>query len=280
MSMTVSTTPHAEAGRDADQGFVVYSHVGVSSTSAAPGTAQGELTLRPDLRGPSGVAATPLLVMALDSVATATAPLASAVPSRVAVEVLDPAQDVHRLRIDGRVRRHGRSQIFYDAQIRADDDSGAGSRLVGYGSVTMAVTGPPVPEYAGHAPSARATADVRPRSLAETFGAARIGDCAYEIEPLTARIGFGRLHAGVMSAAAEAAATDAVRAETGPGVPIRSARLDAELLTGGKVGPFLVRPDVLACDGGTATCLVEVVDRAADTLIALLLVGLNVGAVS
>jgi hypothetical protein len=80
-----------------------------------------------------------------------------------------------------------------------------------------------------------------------------------------------------MSAAAEAAATDAVRTETGPGVPIRSARLDAELLTGGKVGPFLVRPDVLACDGGTATCLVEVVDRAADTLIALLLVGLNVG---
>jgi acyl-coenzyme A thioesterase PaaI-like protein len=253
----------ASAGSD----FVVYSHIGVSSRSSGEGTATGTLVLRDDLRGPAGLLAAPLIVMVLDSVATATLPLASAVPNHVDVEVFDEARDVSTLSIEGRVRRSGRSQIFYDSRIVDAADAG---RLVAYGSVNMAVTGPPVAEYAGHRkPAAR---QIGPGALTEKFGGRVTGDGGYEIEPLTARTGFGRLHAGVMTVMAEAAATDLLRAAVGARA-VRTERLEAQLLNGGRVGPFPVAGEVLAVDGDRATCRVEIVDDGADARLVSLIVG-------
>lgn len=253
----------------AGQEFVVYSHIGVSSRSSGEGAAQGTLRLRDDLRGPAGPLAAPLIVMVLDSVATATLPLASAIPTRVDIEVFDPAAGVDAVRISGQVRRRGRSQIYYDARIFDAADPG---RLVGYGSVNMAVTGPPVSRYIGHQGSGplRTTADRRP--LTEVFEGRRTGQGSYEIAPLTSRTGFGRLHAGVMTVMAESAATDAVAALAGAR-PVRTERLEAQLLTGGRVGPFSVAAEVLAFDGERATCRVEVVDLGADARLVSLAVG-------
>jgi acyl-coenzyme A thioesterase PaaI-like protein len=255
----------------AGQAFVVYSHIGVSSRVTGEGAAEGTLRLRDDLRGPAGPLAAPLIVMVLDSAATATLPLASAIPTRVDVEVFGVACGVDTLRLCGWVRRRGRSQIYYDARI---EDAAESGRLVGHGSVTMAVTGPPVAEYVGHSARGSAEPAVRSggRALTEVFEGRPVGDGRYEVAPLTPRIGFGRLHAGVQTVMAEAAATEAVRSLV-DGRPVRTERLEAQLLTGGKVGPFSVVPEVLAVDGDHATCRVEVVDQGAGSRLVSLIVG-------
>ncbi len=251
----------------AGSAFVVYSHIGVSSRSAGEGAASGGLALRDDLRSPAGLLAAPLIVMVLDSVASATLSIASAVPTRVDVEVFDEAADVSALRVDGRVRRSGRSQIFYDCRIVDADDP---RRLVAYGSVTMAVTGPPVAQYAGHTrDGAGPQLDGRP--LTEVFDGRAIEDGRYEIAPLTSRTGFGRLHAEAITVMAEAAATDLLRAKLGP-PEVRTERLEAHLL-GGRRGPFPVTAEVLAVDGDRATCRIEIIDNGADSRLVSLVVG-------
>jgi acyl-coenzyme A thioesterase PaaI-like protein len=255
----------------AGQPFVVYSHIGVSSQRSGEGAAQGTLALRDDLRGPAGPLVAPLIVMVLDSVATATLSLASAIPTRVDVESFDAASDVEALRLHGRVRRRGRSQIYYDARIEDAADPG---RLIAYGSVNMSVTGPPVAEYIGHSaggPAQRGPgSDDRP--LTEVFEGRPAGDGGYEIAALTSRTGFGRLHAGVQTVMAEAAAADAVASLVGTRL-VRTERLEAQLLTGGKVGPFSVVPEVLAIDDDHATCRIEVLDRGAESRLISVIVG-------
>jgi len=252
------------------ESFVVYSHIGVSSTSDEPGRAEGLLSLRDDLRGAEGVLVAPLLVMLLDSVATATLPLASAVPSHVAVEVFEPATDIAELRIRGQVRRSGRTQIYYDARI---EDAADATRVVGYGSVNMAVTGPAVAEYEGHRNRPASPADGEPRPpLTEMFEGRPIGGGRYEIAELSARTGFGRIHAGVMTVMAEAAATDLVRSVSGAS-RLRTEQLDAQLLAGGRRGPFDVVPELLSIDKSHATCRVEVLDRGAESRLISVILG-------
>jgi hypothetical protein len=239
----------------------VYTYIGASSTASDAHHAQGALRLRDDLRHAGGLLAAPLGIMVLDCAASNTQHLALSAPVRVDVHVVDVAAGVERLAIDGAVVRHGRTLLCTEARIA---DADAPDRLVGYATTTFAATGPPrtSAQYAHTAP-----ADDGPTTgwppLAAAFGGARTDAARWEIGALDPERGPRRLHSGVMMTVAEAACLELVAEQVGA-APWRTTLLGTAVMTEGRAGPFVVLPEVLAGDGPTATCRVEVRDTGAD----------------
>jgi acyl-coenzyme A thioesterase PaaI-like protein len=248
--------------------FVVYSYVGTSARPLTEHSAEGLFTLRDDLRLRDGLLAAPLAIALLDCASANTRALATSAPTRIDLDLWDPAVGISDLRVRGRVVRHGRTQIFTDARIEDAADPG---RVVGYGTTCFAVTGPPPAsvEY-GHDPLAPTSAP-----LTEVYGGRPRDDGGFDIPELTPALGHGRLHSGVMMVLAESAALSVVRRASGAG-HVRTRHLGISLATSGKAGPFHVSPQLLGVSAGAAACSVEVVDLGADDqLVAVVSVGLQ-----
>ena len=247
----------------AEETFIVYSHIGPWSRRLTDSTSEGTLRLRDDLRQGDGLLAAPLGIFLLDCVSKNTHVLALSAPTRIDVHVLEPATDVSGLRIQGRVIRHGRTQIFTEATMHDADDP---ERVVAYGTVSMSVTGPAgdTPAGYGHEPPPPDEADPPPRPpLTEVFGGVPREDGGYDIPGLRPSIGHGRLHSGVMQVLAEAAAMNAVRRTSGA-QHVWTEYLGTTVAASARQGPFSVRPQVLSVRGGSGGCRVEVVDHGAD----------------
>jgi acyl-coenzyme A thioesterase PaaI-like protein len=255
----------------ADDPFVVYSHIGTSARPLTQDTAEGTLQLRDDLRLPYALLAGPLAVLVLDCASANTRALAASAPTRIDVDLWDPATDVRELRIRGRVVRHARSQIFTEARI---EDAADADRVLGYAMTSFSVTGPPPASVQyGHA-GVPVGGGAR---LTEVFGGRPRGDGGFDIPALTPALGHGRLHSGVMQVLAEAAAIEVVRRRTGRQT-VWVHHLGTTVATSGRVGPFSVIPTLLGVAGGCAGCTVDVVDEGADgRRVAVVSVGLRVG---
>lgn len=230
------------------------------------------MTLRPDLRQEHALLAAPLGILLLDCASCNTRALAASAPTRIDVEVWDPATDVEEVRIRGRVLRHGRSQIFTDAVI---EDAAHPDRCIGFGMTCFAVSGPaPAGGVSyGHGPPVEPHDD---RPLTEVFGGHPKDDGGFEIPALTSALGYGRLHSGVMQVLAEAAALETVRRATGA-TQVMTGHLGTTVMTSGRQGPFDITPVFLGAAAGAAACRVEVLDVGeSGRLIAVLSVGVRV----
>src|SRR5262249_42420368 len=104
--------------------LVSYRYLGTYSESRGRHDAEGWLTIRRDLRGPIGLLAAPLGIALLDTAGINVDPIAVVSPTRIDLDVFEPARDVERVHLFGHVVREGRSQIFTQAKITdaADTD--------------------------------------------------------------------------------------------------------------------------------------------------------------
>jgi acyl-coenzyme A thioesterase PaaI-like protein len=258
--VTASATPAS------GETLVVYSHIGPSSARLTDHTAEGRLHLRPDIRLPHGLLAGPLAILLLDCASKNTRFLARSAPTRVDVDVWDPATDVDDVKIRGRVLRAGRSQIFLDAVM---EDERNPNRVIGYGMTCFAVSGPAVETASSYGQAdhpAPADDDTPRRPLTEVFEGTPTPDGGFDIPELSPTIGVGRLHSGIMQVLAEAASHEVVRRNTGAS-RVLTQHLGTSVATGGRTGPFSVVPQLLGVAGGSAGCRVEVVDRGADGML-------------
>jgi acyl-coenzyme A thioesterase PaaI-like protein len=273
----MSTDPPAQSGTQrAEDGFIIYSHIGARSSRTSRYTSEAVMTIRPDFRNPDGLMVAPLGIGVLDCVSKNTSVLARSAPVRVDVNLLEPAADVKEVAIRGQVLHHGRSLIVSEATISDGSDP---SRMVAYATVTMSVTGPPDQPAAGddgHPGPAPSPVPHDDRPLWRVFGGIPRPDGGFDIPVLTPAIGYGRLHSGVMKTLAEAACMTVVGRVTGH-AGLWTEQLGASLISSGRSGPFSVNPNVMCVKGGSASCRVTVLDHGAgDRLVASLFVRLGV----
>jgi acyl-coenzyme A thioesterase PaaI-like protein len=191
--------------------LVSYRYLGTYSESRGRHEAEGWMTIRRDLRGPVGVLSAPLGIALLDTAGINVDPLAVVSPTRIDVHLFEPAADVARVHLEGRVLREGRSQFFTESRIT---DAGDPDRLLALGSTHWAVAGPnPGFEYVDNRPGVADAPDLPP--LYEAFGARRRDDGSLEIPELTPEVGRDGLHQGPFQVIPEAAAMIAAEQAAG-----------------------------------------------------------------
>jgi hypothetical protein len=188
--------------------LVSYRYLGTYSETRGRHDAEGWVTIRRDLRGPIGLLAAPLGIALLDTAGINVDPIAVVSPTRIDLDVFEPAADVEQVHLSGHVVREGRSQMFTQSVITDAADS---DRVIAFGGTHWAVSGPnPGFHYVDNRPGVADGPDLPP--LYEAFGAHRRDDGSLEIRELTPELGRDGLHQGpfqvVPEAAAMIAATD------------------------------------------------------------------------
>jgi acyl-coenzyme A thioesterase PaaI-like protein len=224
---------------------------------------EGRLRLRHDLRHAGGLLAAPLAITVVDASAANSHAFGLAPPTRVDVNVYEPAHDVAELRALGRLLRVGRNQIF--SEVRFEDASQPG-RLIAYGMESMAVSGPPLlgdgSEWTEGPPED--SPELPP--LPDVFEGVARDDGGYDITALTPRIGVRRLHSGTMQVLGEAAAMNTVRLTSGA-TTVRTEHLGSSFMIEGRIGPFSLVPRLVGMHGDIAGCAVDVRDHGAGNLL-------------
>jgi acyl-coenzyme A thioesterase PaaI-like protein len=240
-------------------GLISYRYLGCSSTASSPHEAVGRMRLRRDLCGAHGPHLAPLGIAMLDTAGINVDALAQVAPTRIDLCLPVPIDGVDEILVRGRVVRAGRTQMFTEALL---EDAAASGRLVGWGSVSWAVTAP-VPDgyrYVDPGPGVPDSPDLPP--LAEVFDAARLPDGGYRIESLSDRVGTSSLHQGPIQVLVEAAARDAATAGGG-GLAVRARQTGISIVRAGRIGPFTAHATVLAQTPDLVACHVELVDEGA-----------------
>jgi acyl-coenzyme A thioesterase PaaI-like protein len=253
---------HDTAGASHDEwrsrvsGLISYRYLGTYSETRGRHAAQGWLTARRDLRGPVGLLAAPLGIALLDTAGINVDPLAVVAPTRIDVQVLEPAVGVEQVRVDGRVLREGRSQFFTEGRFV---DAADPSRLIGLGSTHWAVSGPnPGFQYVDSRAGAPRSDDLPP--LYEAFGARVREDGNLEIPELTAELGGTGLHQGPIQVVPEAAAMRAAGAALGHD-QFWIEHLGTTIMSRGIGVPFVTRADLLHTDDRAVVIRVELRDE-------------------
>jgi len=184
------------------ESLISYRYLGTYSVTHGRHEAEGWITIRRDLRGAVGLLAAPLGIALLDTAGINVDPLAVVSPTRIDLHLFEPAADVARVHLEGRVLREGRSQFFTESRLTDADDA---TRVVGLGSTHWAVAGPnPGFHYVDNRPGVADAPDLPP--LYEPFGARLGADGNLEIPELTPAVGRHGLHQGPFQVVPEAAA--------------------------------------------------------------------------
>ena len=236
--------------------LISYRYLGTYSEARGRHEAEGWLTVRADLRGPVGLLAAPLGIALLDTAGINVDPLAVVAPTRIDVQVFEPAIEVRRIRVDGRLLREGRSQFFTEGRFV---DAANPSRLVGLGSTHWAVAGAnPGYRYVDNRAGAPRSRDLPP--LHEAFGARVRDDGNLEIPELTAELGGAGLHQGPIQVVPEAAAMRAAGAALGHD-RFWIEHAGTTVMSRGVGAPFVTRAEVLHADERGIAVRVELRDE-------------------
>jgi acyl-coenzyme A thioesterase PaaI-like protein len=235
--------------------LISYRYLGTYSEPRTEDEAEGTLGVRRDLRGPTGLLAAPLGIAALDTAGVNVDPVAVVSPTRIDVDILDPAPDVAVLRVQGRVLRQGRSQMFTESRLLDAADEG---RLVAVASTHWAVSGPnPDYSYVDPRPGVAESPDLPP--LYEVYGATLRDDGNLEIPELRTELGRDGLHQGPIQVVGEAAAMMAAEAALGTN-RFWIQRHGVSIVARGLHPPFVTASEVLAVGEGGATVRTELRD--------------------
>ena len=239
--------------------LITYRYLGTYSESLGVHQAEGWITLRSDLRGPVGLLAAPLGIALLDTAGINVDYLGFVMPTRIDLHVFEPALDVRRVHIIGRVVRQARSQFFTEGRLVDFHDR---SRVIGIGSTHWAVGGPnPGYEYirSGTAPEERV--DLPP--LYEVYGARRRNSDQLEILALTPELGGPRLHQGPVQVVSEAAAMFAATEAVGSN-RFWIEHQGTSIVARGTAAPFVTSSEVLRVAEGSVHVRVELRNEGGD----------------
>jgi acyl-coenzyme A thioesterase PaaI-like protein len=248
-------TDAQEAWRSGVAKLVSYRYLGTYSEPTGHHQAEGSLTIRSDLRGPAGLLAAPLGIAALHTAGVNVDAIAAVSPTRIDLEIFGPALDICRLRVEGRVLREGRSQMFTESRLV---DAGETGRLVGFASTHWAVSGPN-PNYTrvDPRPGVPESPDLPP--LYQAYGATLRDDGNLEIPELPPELNHDGLHQGPIQVVGEAAAMMAAERALGTGV-FWIERHGISIVKRGHHPPFVTSSEVLATDQEGATVRAELRD--------------------
>lgn len=236
-----------------DEGLMTYRYVGSHGAEVVDAThSTSTARVRRDMRGPSGLLAAALEIMAGDCLSIIDDAIAIPAPIAYSLHVVDDGRGVDEVRVHGEISHAGRTQLFTRFRV---EDAADPSRVLALGTNTSYVIGP---APAGHryvppGPGVEDSPLLPP--LWQAFGAVRRSVGVYEIPELTARLGStsASLHHGPTQVVLEAAATDAATAAAGTdGVRITQWTVTFEAR--GKAGPFVAESRVVAAGPDLVTC--------------------------
>jgi acyl-coenzyme A thioesterase PaaI-like protein len=232
--------------------LVSYRYLGTYSESKGRHEAEGWVRIRRDMRGPVGLLAAPLGIALLDTAGINVDPLAVVAPTRIDMEIFEPALDVSQIHLEGRILREGRSQFFTESTLTDNADR---SRVIALGGTHWAVSGPnPGFRYVDSRPGVTDTPDLPP--LHEVFGARLRDDGRLEIPELTPELGRGGLHQGPFQVVSEAAAMRLAREEAGTD-QLWIQHQGTSIISRGIGAPFVTTSRVIRLTGESVTTRVE-----------------------
>lgn len=246
------------------EGLVSYRYLGCRSVAHGRHQAEGRMRLRRDMRAPAGLLAAPLGIALLDTAGINVDALAVVAPTRIDLDILEPADDVEEVRIIGRVLREGRTQMFTEGRI---EDAARPGRLVAYGATSWAVVGQVPPGYRYQDPGPGVAEEEVMPPLAEAYGATRLEPGHYRIPGLSARLGRASLHQGPIQVVLEAAAGEAAGAAAG-GDRLALERMGTTIAAAGRTGPFTATAEVLGVTAGSVMVRAELRDEGAGRVVA------------
>lgn len=256
---TTDLTDARQQWRTGVSKLISYRYLGTWSEARDRHRAEGWLTVRRDLRGPVGLLAAPVGIALLDTAGINVDPIAVVSPTRIDVHLFEPAADVRRIRLEGRVLREGRSQLFTESRLVDGDDPG---RVIGMGGTHWSVAGPnPGFEYVDNRPGVADGPDLPP--LHEVFGARVAEDGNLEIPELTDELGRNGLHQGPFQVVPEAAAMMAARDALGTD-RFWIEHQGTSIVARGAGAPLVTRAEVVRVAAGAATVRVELRAAGAD----------------
>ena len=212
-----------------------YRYLGCRSKLLSRATSHGTMPLRSDMRTSRGPLAAPLAIAMLDTAGIAVDRLYHAAVTHIVVQIVDNAEGVERLRINGAIVREGRSQVLTEAIIV---DQANPHRVIAIGTADWAVLNATPSGFAYIDPGEGVADNGILPPLAQAYHAVEGADGGYRIDQLVPEIGGAMLHHGPILVALEAAAL-AAATRASPAVPmVRS--LEVRFVRPGITAPFSV----------------------------------------
>ena len=239
----------------------LYGHLGMESTRISDVLAEGSMPVGDDIRIPGGIrAALPALLIELVTGQFAIS-LGMIVLSDMTLHLRDRGAGLEALHAEVRLVRTGRSHVIAVGQLADLDDP---SRLVGYGTVSIAVLGPLDSQLTGP-PPVNGRPDNPPPILDAMGMYIRDEDSACVLAAVhTGVVGpQNRLHGGAQQLMAEAASLAAAAKAAGTDKVVTS-DLSVRFIYPALNGPFVAMPTVVSQSDDDVLCRVDLVDTGND----------------
>ncbi|MGV0814759.1 hypothetical protein ABQF34_22575 [Mycolicibacterium boenickei] len=243
-------------------GLLSYRYLGRSYASMDLGPVDDTVTLRRDMRNPSGGLL--LAVLGISSPDSGGVSDLEAVPNPVihSCQVLDPATDVARIRVDTEVLKQGR-QLAYSRSVIVDADNPDRVIALTEGQGISIGTPPDGLEKMPVDPIDIVDGPDLP-PLWQVFGGSKRGDGHWGLPELAVEVASpdAALHIGPQFVILEAAAADAAALAAGTDA-LQGFSSHVMFLARGKSGPFRVDTQVLSGAGGTVAVRATLHDEGA-----------------
>lgn len=231
-------------------GLLSYRYLGRSYSSMDLGPVDDTVTLRRDMRNPAGGVL--LAVLGISSPDSGGVSDLEAVPNPVihSCQVLDPATDVTRIRIDTEVLKQGR-QLAYSRSVIVDADNPGRVIALTEGQGISIGTPPEGLEKMPVDPIDVVDGPDLP-PLWQVFGGQKRPDGGWALPELAVEVASpdAALHIGPQFVILETAASEAAAAAANSDV-LQGLSSHVMFLARGKAGPFRVDTQVLPGSGGT-----------------------------
>jgi acyl-coenzyme A thioesterase PaaI-like protein len=243
-------------------GLLSYRYIGRSWSSMDEGPTDNTVTLRRDMRSPSG--AVLLAVLGIAAPEGGGRSDLEAVPNPVihSCQVLDPGRDVQRIAVESDVLKLGRQMGFSRSRIVDADDPGRVLALTQGQGISLGAP-PPGLERMAVDPIVVADGPNLP-PLWQVFGAARRADGHWALPMLTSEVASpdAALHLGPQFVLLETAAFEVATSSVGTD-EVEAVSSHVMFLARGKVGPFRADAEIQTGSAGTTGVRVLLHDEGA-----------------
>jgi acyl-coenzyme A thioesterase PaaI-like protein len=238
----------------------LYGHLDMSATRLSDVVAEGTMPIGDDIRIPGGIrAALPALLIELITGQFAIS-LGLIVLSDMTLHLRDRGVDLDAVRGEVRLVRTGRSRVIGVGRLDAVGDP---NRVVGYGTVSIAVLGPlDVPLSGPPRVHGRPT---NPPPILDAMGMVIRDDSACELAAVHPGVvgPQDRLHGGAQQLMAEAASLAAAAKAAGT-EHVVTGDLSVRFVYPALNGPFVAAPIVVSQSDDDVLCRVDLVDTGND----------------